>query len=56
MDSRVVRLRISYWAGAIADGLAVIPMLSPEVAGFLLEIPDFDPGIEYRYAMGLGLP
>jgi len=40
--------------GAIADGLAVIPMLFPDMGGFLFGISNFNPGIEYRYAMGVG--
>lgn len=46
-------LRISYWVGAIFDGLVVIPMLSPQIGGFVFGIPDFKTGPDYRYAMSL---
>ena len=54
MNDRVRWLRISYWVGGIFDGLMVLPMLSPTVGGAVFGIPDFDPGPEYRYAMGVG--
>ncbi len=47
-------LRISYWVGAVVDGLWVIPMLSPQIGGALYGIKDFNPGGDYRYAMGVG--
>jgi hypothetical protein len=54
MKNRIYLLRISYWAGAILDGLMVIPMLFPKVGGVLFGIPDFNPSVEYKYAMGVG--
>lgn len=54
MDRRLRWLRISYWVGAILDGLWIIPMLVPRVGGVLFGIEDFDPGGEYRYAMAVG--
>jgi hypothetical protein len=54
MNSKIRWLRISYWVGAILDGLWVIPMLFPKVGGALYGIKNFDPGGEYRYAMGIG--
>jgi hypothetical protein len=44
MRNKIIWLRISYWTGAIADGLAALRMLFPEYAN----------GAEYRYALGLG--
>ena len=44
MKNQVIWLRISYWVGAIADGLATLRMLFPKIAY----------GVEYRYALGLG--
>jgi hypothetical protein len=44
MDKRILLLRISYWVGAIADGLATFRMLFPRIVS----------GSEYRYALGLG--
>jgi hypothetical protein len=44
MKNKIIWLRISYWVGAIADGIATLRMLSPKIAY----------GVEYRYALGLG--
>lgn len=46
-------LRISYWIGAIFDALVIVPMLSPRIAGVAFGIPNFNPGSDYRYAMGI---
>jgi hypothetical protein len=47
-------LRVSYRAGAILDALATLSMLSPSLFAATNDLPDFHPGIEYRYAMGMG--
>jgi hypothetical protein len=47
-------LRISCWAGAILDAAAALTMLSPQVFAKINGLPNFHPGIEYRYAMGMG--
>ena len=47
-------LRISYWAGAILDAAAAVSMLSPDVFAMVNGLPDFHPGSEYRFAMGMG--
>lgn len=54
MKSKILWLRISYWVGAVLDGLYVIPMLSPKIGGALYGIEGFNPGVEYRYAMSVG--
>jgi hypothetical protein len=54
MDDAVRWLRISYWAGAILDALAALSMLSPELFAATNGLQNFHPGIEYRYAMGMG--
>ena len=54
MDDPVRWLRISYWAGASLDALAALSMLSPEVFAATNGLQNFHPGIEYRYAMGMG--
>jgi len=54
MGNKILWLRISYWVGAIADALTLVPMLSPKLGGLAFGINDFDPGNEYRYAMGMG--
>jgi FtsH-binding integral membrane protein len=47
-------LRISYWTGAIVDGLAAISMLATAIFGFGGGLSGLPPGAEYRYALGLG--
>lgn len=47
-------LRFSYWAGAVADALAAVAMLVPEVGAAVYGMDGFEPGAEYRYAMRLG--
>ncbi|RJP27156.1 MAG: hypothetical protein C4536_14210 [Actinobacteria bacterium] len=47
-------LRRSYWVGAVADALTLVPMLSPKAGGAMFGIEDFDPPYEYKYAMGMG--
>ena len=47
-------LRISYWVGAVTDGLAALQMLFPPLFAFGMGLPAFDPGSDYRYAMGMG--
>jgi hypothetical protein len=54
MDKRIRWLKRSYRIGAVADALTLIPMLSPKAGGAMYGIEDFQPDIEYRYAMGLG--
>lgn len=47
-------LRISYWVGAVVDAAAAVQMLWPPLFGFGMGLPDFNPGADYRYAMGMG--
>lgn len=54
MDKRLLLLRLTYWIGAIFDGLMIIPMMSVKAAGVLMGMPGFSPGAEYRFAMALG--
>lgn len=54
MKNKTILLRISYWFGAITDGVMVIAMLFPSVGGAMLGIDNFNPGKEYRYAMMIG--
>ena len=54
MDKRIRWLRISYWAGAIIDALATIQMLSPQIFGLTNQLPNFNPGHDFTYAMGMG--
>jgi hypothetical protein len=54
MPDKVIFLRISYWVGAILDGLMVIPMLFPRIGGIMFGIENFNPGNDYKYAMMVG--
>ena len=54
MRKKILLLRVCYWIGAVADAVSAIIMLLPTVGGAMYGIPDFNPGHEYRYAMGLG--
>ena len=51
--NKIIWLRISYWVGAILDGLWIIPMLYPTLGGTLYGIKDFNPGPDYRFAMAI---
>jgi hypothetical protein len=47
-------LRFSYWAGALLDLAAGVMMLIPALFAFMNKPPVFQPGLDYRYAMGMG--
>ncbi|MBN2224708.1 MAG: hypothetical protein JW765_08565 [Deltaproteobacteria bacterium] len=57
MDRRILWLRISYWAGAVLDGLWVIPMLVPQLgmAIYGIEGIEVTGGIRYTLAVGAAL-
>ncbi len=46
-------LRISYWVGAVADGIAAIVMLSQAILAHESPLTHYTPQEPYRYAMGL---
>jgi predicted CoA-binding protein len=52
--SAVRWLRISYWAGAIADAVAAVAMLFPVIGAAIYGLDGFEAGPDYRYAMRLG--
>jgi hypothetical protein len=54
MRKKILLLRVCYWIGAVADAMSAIVMLLPKLGGSMYGISDFNPGYEYRYAMGLG--
>ena len=54
MSKQILWLRISYWVGAVIDVLAAIQMLVPAIFSATNFLPDFNPGVDYRYAMGMG--
>ena len=53
MKSRTTWLRVSYWVGAIADGMFAVLMLSQAIFAQPSAITGYVPEIPYRYAMGL---
>ncbi len=54
MGSGVRWVRVCCWIGAAVDGVMVVLMLFPAIGGRLFGIDDFQPGADYRYAMGVG--
>jgi hypothetical protein len=54
INVKVRNVRICYWVGAIADAITIIPMLIPQIGGWMFDITDFDPGVEYNFAMAMG--
>jgi len=54
MKNKINFLRISYWFGAVLDGIMVIPMLFPRIGGEMFGINNFNPGNDYKYAMMVG--
>ena len=53
MEKATKLLRISYWAGAIADGLAAMAMLEQAILARPSPLSGYVPEIPYRYAMAL---
>src|SRR5271157_4548931 len=56
MERKILFLRISYWAGAILDVIAFFIMMFPFLFALNGGLTNFNPSIEYRYAMGMGAP
>ena len=54
MQRDILLLRLSYWLGAIIDGLVGAFMVVPFVFGLKEGIENFTPGPDYVYAMGVG--
>lgn len=52
-ERRVNLVRTSYWVCAIFELMALVPMLLPPLFGRVMGIPDFAPGMDYTYAMGI---
>jgi hypothetical protein len=53
MEKTTKLLRISYWVGAIADGLAAMAMLEQAILARPSTLSGYVPEIPYRYAMAL---
>jgi hypothetical protein len=56
MKNKILFLHISYWTGAILDVLAFLIMLFPPLFAWNSGLMNFNPSVEYRYAMGMGAP
>ena len=56
MEIKILFLRISFWAGAILDVMAFLIMLFPSLLALNNGLTNFNPGMDYRYAMGMGAP
>jgi hypothetical protein len=54
MSNKIIFLRISYWLGAVLDGVMIVPMLSPRIGTAMFGLESFNPGTDYRYAMMIG--
>ncbi len=54
MNEKIRWLRISYWVGAVADGLSALAMIFPALGRGMFGLTDFAPGPDYDFAMGLG--
>jgi hypothetical protein len=49
MKKAIVLLRVSYWVGAVLDGINVIPLAFPGLGGAMLGVPDLNPTPELKY-------
>ncbi len=57
MNAKTIRwLRASYWAGAVLDVIAGVIMLVPPLFALNNGLSGFTPGLDFRYAMGMGAP
>ena len=53
MKKSTIWLRISYWVGAVADGIAAGIMLAQAILARPSPLTRYLPEVPYRYAMGL---
>lgn len=53
MKNSTTWLRISYWVGAIADGIVAAMMLAQTILARPSPLTHYLPELPYRYAMGL---
>jgi len=54
MNKAIKMLRISYWVGAVLDGLNVIALAIPALGSKILGLSDFNPTPELNYISYLG--
>lgn len=53
MEKGMRWLRISYWTGAVIDGLAALQLLIPSLFTAINQISDFHATLAYEYAAGI---
>lgn len=53
MKDRKRWLQISYWTGAVIDGLAALQLLVPNLFAAINRLPGFRPSLAYTYASGM---
>ena len=53
MGKTIHLLKVSFWAGAIIDGIVAYLMLKTAVLGGTSSLTGYAPGIEYRFAIGV---
>jgi hypothetical protein len=53
MEKQIRWLRVSYWTGAVIDGLAALQLLVPNMFATINQLPDFHPSFAYTYAAGM---
>jgi len=52
---KVVRwLRVSYWTGAVVDGVFGVAMAYPKLWALALNLPRFSPDVQHRVDLGVG--
>jgi hypothetical protein len=54
MDKKILFVRITFIAGAVADALLVPPLMFPKLAGMVLGVNDFAPDAAALYLMNVG--
>jgi predicted neutral ceramidase superfamily lipid hydrolase len=54
LETATLLLRIAFLAGALTDGLAIIPMVSRRVASAVFGGKVSEDNVAYQYAMGIG--
>ena len=54
MHTTIRMLRVSCWAGAVADGFFGVALLSPKLWGSAMGIADFAPDLQHRLDMAVG--
>ncbi len=53
-SNSILWLHTSYRIGAVVDAIAALPMLFPGIFAAMNQLSDFNPGVAYQFAMGMG--